>query len=123
MSSQELFGDPNTYSQGIWKTRENLCHACNEDRRTGPIPTTISRASRCAFDALVWGLKVAGRLTRPHMGPQKVAFTWNPNDPCFDWKRPCFGGLTFKNRGHLGSRYIKEGKWDPLFFWGENLGW
>ena len=31
--------------------------------------------------------------------------TWNPNDPCFDWKRPCFGGLTFKNRGHLGSRY------------------
>ena len=29
----------------------------------------------------------------------------NPNDHCFDWKRPCFGGLTFKNRGHLGSRY------------------
>ena len=25
-----------------------------------------------------------------------------------DWKafRPCFGGLTFKNRGQLGSRYI-----------------
>ena len=21
-------------------------------------------------------------------------------------KRPCFGGLTFKNRGHLGSSYI-----------------
>ena len=19
--------------------------------------------------------------------------TWNPNDPCFDWKRPCFGGV------------------------------
>ena len=19
-------------------------------------------------------------------------YTWNPNDPCFDWKRPCFGG-------------------------------
>ena len=18
--------------------------------------------------------------------------TWNPNHPCFDWKRPCFGG-------------------------------
>ena len=33
-------------------------------------------------------------------------YTWNPNDPCFDWKKPCFGGLTFKNRGHLGSRYI-----------------
>ena len=30
-------------------------------------------------------------------------YTWNPNDPCFDWKRPCFRGLTFKNRRHLGS--------------------
>ena len=19
---------------------------------------------------------------------------WNPNVPCFDWKRPCFGGKT-----------------------------
>ena len=35
-------------------------------------------------------------------------YTWNPNDHCFDWKRPCFGGLTFKHRGHLGSRYIKN---------------
>ena len=26
------------------------------------------------------------------------------NDPCFGWKRLCFEGLTFKNRGHLGSR-------------------
>ena len=34
----------------------------------------------------------------------KFIYTWNPNDPCFDWKRPCFGGMTFKNRGHLGSR-------------------
>ena len=33
---------------------------------------------------------------------------WNPNDPCFDWKRPCFVGLTFKNRGHLGSRCLLE---------------
>ena len=32
--------------------------------------------------------------------------TWKSNDPCFGWKRPCFGGLTLKNRGHLGSRYI-----------------
>ena len=36
----------------------------------------------------------------------KYIYTWNLNDPCFGWKRPCFGGLTFKNRGHLGSRYI-----------------
>ena len=20
-------------------------------------------------------------------------YTWNPNDPCFDWKRPCFAGV------------------------------
>ncbi len=26
--------------------------------------------------------------------------TWNPNDPCFDRKRPCFGGLTL----YLGMR-------------------
>ena len=31
-------------------------------------------------------------------------YTWNPNDPCFDRKRPCFRGLTIKNRGHWGSR-------------------
>ena len=34
--------------------------------------------------------------------------TWNPNDPGFDWKKPCFVGLTFKNRGHLGSRYVHK---------------
>ena len=28
---------------------------------------------------------------------------WNPNDPYFDWKRPCFGRLAFKDRGQLGS--------------------
>ncbi len=27
-------------------------------------------------------------------------------DPSFAWKKPCFEGLTFKNRGHWGSRYI-----------------
>ena len=30
----------------------------------------------------------------------------DPNDPCFYWKGPCFGGLKPKNRGHTGSRYI-----------------
>ena len=32
--------------------------------------------------------------------------TWNPNDPCFDWKRPCFEGFNRQNRGQTGSRYI-----------------
>ena len=36
----------------------------------------------------------------------KGIYTWNPNDPCFDWKRPCFGGVKAKNRGQTGSRYI-----------------
>ena len=35
---------------------------------------------------------------------QYILHTWSPNDPCVGWKRPCFGALTFKNRGHLGSR-------------------
>ena len=21
-------------------------------------------------------------------------YTWNPSDPCFGWKRPCFDGFT-----------------------------
>ena len=37
--------------------------------------------------------------------------TWNPNDLYFCWKRPGFGGLTFKNRGHWGSRYIIYLSW------------
>ena len=28
--------------------------------------------------------------------------TWNPNDPCFGWKRARFGGVTVKNRGRWG---------------------
>ena len=35
-------------------------------------------------------------------------YTWNLNDPCFDWKRPCFGGLKPQNRGQTGSRYIAK---------------
>ena len=33
-------------------------------------------------------------------------YIYNPKDHCFDWKRPCFGGLTLKNRGRWVSRYI-----------------
>ena len=36
----------------------------------------------------------------------KMPLTWNPNDPCFDWKRPCFGGFNHQNRGQTGSMYI-----------------
>ena len=44
--------------------------------------------------------------------------SWNPNDPCFDWKRPCFGAFNHQNRGQTGSRFIYQGlsKTFP-FFW------
>ena len=34
----------------------------------------------------------------------------NPNDPCFYWIRPCFGGLKLKNTGQTDCRYVL-----PLF--------
>ena len=39
--------------------------------------------------------------------PQSMCFSpGSPNGaPCFGWKKPCSLGLTFKNRGQLGSRY------------------
>ena len=38
----------------------------------------------------------------PQYGKFRPWHTCNPNGaPCFDCKRPCFEGLTFKNRGHL----------------------
>ena len=50
------------------------------------------------------------RLMRFHRGLLPCSRIWdvyNPNDPCFEWKGPCFGGLTLKkNKGQLGSRYI-----------------
>ena len=30
---------------------------------------------------------------------QLYIYTWNPNDPSFDWERPSFGGLKLQNRG------------------------
>ena len=42
-------------------------------------------------------------------------YTWNPNVPCFDWKRPCFGG---KTKDKMGSRYIY-----PLRMWIIQIGW
>ena len=39
--------------------------------------------------------------------PPKMYIYLEPNFfPCFDWKRPCFGGLKPKNRGQTGSRYV-----------------
>ena len=66
-----------------------------------------------------WSLwKGPGPLVGNQSTIRDYLYTWNPNDPCFGWKRPCFGGLTFKNRGHLGFRYIYifTRWWFELFF-------
>ena len=39
-------------------------------------------------------------------GKHAYLYTWNPNDPCFVWKGPCFGGFNLQNRGQTGSRCI-----------------
>ena len=48
-------------------------------------------------------------VRNPKSPTKRPIYTWNPNDPCFDWKRPCFGGFNHKNRGQTGSRYIYSG--------------
>ena len=44
------------------------------------------------------------------VAPYIFIHTWNPTDPCFDWKRPCFGELKPQNRGQTGSRYLYRKK-------------
>ena len=47
-----------------------------------------------------------------------IRYLEHKRNPCFDRKRPCFfwgGQVTFKNRGHLGSRYIYMST-EPLGF-------
>ena len=44
-------------------------------------------------------MKVGEKKRRNHEddGHLRMAismYTWNPNVPCFDWKRPSFGGKT-----------------------------
>ena len=59
-----------------------------------------TRLARAQLGGFVWG--------QVNSFSKKICIlaSWNPNAPCFGWKRPCFGGLTFKNRGHWGSRLV-----------------
>ena len=67
-------------------------------------------------------------------------YTWNPNDPRFDWKKPCFGRAKAKNRGQTGSRYIhkythyiiiyRDTMYTPhsgsvfhMCYWRDSVGW
>ena len=53
--------------------------------------------------------------------------TWNPNDPCFDWREfgPSFGAFNHQNGGQTGSRYLnidmlRRLKWS-IFVWFETF--
>lgn len=49
-------------------------------------------------------------------------YTWNLNDPCFERKRPSFGGFKPQNRGQAGSRYMRDNYIDTLWnSWPQNL--
>ena len=52
-----------------------------------------------------FGLQVELEITEGKVICVYIYIHLEPNDPCFDWKRSCFGGLTFKNRGQLGSMH------------------
>ena len=52
-------------------------------------------------------------------------YTWNPNDPCFDWKRPSFGGFKPEKKGPFRWSnefvYFHDNKrWTRLTY--QNLG-
>ena len=54
----------------------------------------------------------------------KSLITQNPTDPCFDWKRPCVGGVDLQKQRSLGLYiYSLYGYWDSLesdFWYGSN---
>ena len=54
-----------------------------------------------------WKISHQDRLPSQKSEPEMYVYIYlNPNDLCFDWKRPCFGGLKPQNRGQTGSRCI-----------------
>ena len=57
-----------------------------------------------------WKLKEMDRYPGPNAQCMvcMYMYTWNPNDPYFDWKRPSFGGFKPQNRGQTGSIYIYQ---------------
>ena len=73
----------------------------NPETQTSP-PRTRRGGGRGLDAQFVWKAPGSANLA---WGIPDI-YTWNPNDPCFDWKRPCFGGAKAQNRGQTGSRYI-----------------
>ena len=79
-----------------------------------------------------WKISHQDRLPSQKSEPEMYMYIYiylNPNDLCFDWKRPCFGGLKPQNRGQTGSRciyiyicFFKNTYIYILFFLVENLG-
>ena len=69
-----------------------------EIRCEGNVEGQISLLSCCAL--------FGARVSWPSWPLMEHA--WNPNDLCFGWKRPCFGGFNPQNRGQTGSRWVIE---------------
>ena len=87
----------------------SLLHLCQAYRNweTDYISLFHSRFARLVSWEMGETLDVAftGSRKRPPLIPlvylylYTYTYTYNPNDPCFDSKRPCFEGLPFKKRG------------------------
>lgn len=70
--------------------------------RTGVLWTNSSAVSLASKDESR-PFMISTRITS---NLAKHISTWNPNDRCFYWNRPCLGGLKPKNRAQRGSRHI-----------------
>ena len=67
-------------------------------------PPLFLETPKCSTFRTFLGGKVFKRIRHPTLVARRQEITeiqntkicirsWNPNDPCFDWKRPCFGGV------------------------------
>ena len=92
---------------------------------TGWLKTTAKDRKKIASNQ---GSLVICRCVRDEILPNYIyiyIYTWNPNDPCFAWKGPCFGGFSPQNTGQTGSRcvlfHMPFSRYEPLwqyFFYG-----
>ena len=123
-----VFSNPDGFLQGIYTIlqkihrRFQVIHGYSQPSNLHPVnihreiiqPDPWFQAERCAskklqplptlnmdlVESVPWqnvGL-IYRDIPRTQMGA--LVFAWK------NWRRPCFEGLTFKNRGHWGSRYI-----------------
>ena len=116
-SSSLVFWESSWMAQHDVSTAHQEATACHENDGHRFLATSILADRDDGMELLetTWEFKkVQLKMVGREHGPNTV-YTWNPNDPCFDWKRPCFGGCNNQYRGQTGSRYILEKTcWDSL---------